>query len=85
MKGANLILRYGTTWKGSASESTPVRLEGLAPSLAPAKALNAHESSLWTGLYRICEIFLELDLLDEDDHNYPDLVVPFVPTVTTEH
>ena len=28
---------------------------------------------------------LELDLLDEDDHNYPDLVVPFVPTVTTEH
>lgn len=84
MKGANLILRYGTTWKGSASESTPVRLGGLAPSLAPAKALNA-QSSLWTGCYQLCGI--SFDILDEDDrdHDYPDLVVPFVPTVATEH
>ena len=80
MKGANLILRYDTTWKGSASGSAPVRLEALAPSLAPLRHKNAH-SSFSTGfyVYRVCGIFLDLRDEDDRDHDDPDLVRSVCP------
>ena len=60
-------------------EVQPVRLEGLAPSLASAKALKCTFVILKLALYRACGILL--DLLDEDDrdHDNSDLVRSVCP------